>query len=694
MNPINLLFARLCVLATSLAGVPALAQVPANGSFEAGNPMTSWTIGGDTRAGAVRTADISGGTLVVPDGSWVAAISTGPNARTSGPVDFDGFGGNNDYDISYIESTFAVGFSPAFIAFDWGFASNEQDEQDQFDDLMDVKVDGTRIFSRSSCKNNGSSYSPFPNASCQNANPVNQVINSPAALATVALTYGPPVFQRVCLQLPDAAIADGTATLRFSVADGNDRAFDSTQFVDNVQLKTSCNEVGSIVQLTNTTGSFVEIKNGAPIFRAASARLIASDATGTNVAFATSQNLGANPNLLDQVYVWNGTAFTRLSGLTVQSGGQIQGIALSAQLDGAIRGRYLAIAAKLTETDNTEIYRYDRNTNTLLTITNTTGCDNTNPTIDGDGNVIAFESTCSAFTGAGTTKKIAVWNGTTTSTNLFGTTACEMAEPALTKNANGRYLAFKSKCVHNGANADANFEIYRFDRGNSGGNSGTTAGNFTRITNTTTNGGAGATLNMSPVLDGTTTGTNIYFLSDGNLTPTAAFFNADFSQEIFRYEVGAGTPLTQRTTSSDSIYVGVDTDIDGNVNYSYERISLLNFTFSVGRRRVNTPPTADSENNLATGTSIQFARIGRDGIVPVVNFLSSENFLTTNADGNTEVWQGECNDACRTPLPCRRDTRGRRLRRAAAVRARWADPARRRGSLRLGQSRNLPGCSD
>jgi hypothetical protein len=212
-----------------------------------------------------------------------------------------------------------------------------------------------------------------------------------------------------------------------------------------------------------------------------------------------------------------------------------------------------------------------------------------------------------------------------------------MASPNLTKNANGRYLVFTSTCVHstNNAPADGNAEVYRYDR-NAGG---TTASSFVRITSTTTNGTNGpATLNLSPVLDGSATGQYVYFLSDGNLTSTAPVFNADFSQEIFRYEVGASTPLVQRTNSSDSVYVGVDVGIDGNRDYAYERISLLNGQFSVGKRRVN--GTNDTENNLATGTSVRGARFGVNGIIPVVNFLSSENFLGTNADRNTEVWQG------------------------------------------------------
>lgn len=610
----------------------AQAQIPVNGNFETGT-IANWTAGSDLRAGAVRASYVSG-TLVIPEGTWAGAISTGPGQRSTGPLDFDGFGGNNDYDLSWLESTSTVTFSPAFVAFDWAFASSEQNEPDQFDDVMDVKVDGTRIFSRSSCKLNGSSYSPFPNANCQNASVVNNTINDPAALDGVNLRFGPPTFQRVCLQIPAAALTDNSVTLRFSVADTNDRNVDSTLFIDDVKIRTSCNEVGSIVQRTATSGRNVELKGGTFFFRAANARLIANDATGEIVAFVTNADLGSNPNLLDQIYVWNGTSFARATGINVTSGGGISGLAMSHQDS----GRYLAIAARLTDTATTQIYRYDRNTNTLTALTSTTGCENGSPTIDGDGNVIAFESTCNALTGSGTAKKIVVWNGTSLSSSLFGTTTnCAMAEPALTKNTSGRYLAFKSTCVHNGVNTDLNNEIYRFDRGSAGTNSGTTAGNFTRITAENTSGPA--PINTSPVLDGSANGTYIYFISTGNLTPSAANFNADFSPEIFRYQVGAGTPLTQRTNSSDSAYVGVDTDTDGTLNYAYERISLLNGQFSVGLRRVN--GTTDVETNLATGLTTNGVRFGRSNtVVPIVNFISSENFLGTNADLNAEVWQG------------------------------------------------------
>ena len=59
----------------------------------------------------------------------------------------------------------------------------------------------------------------------------------------------------------------------------------------------------------------------------------------------------------------------------------------------------------------------------------------------------------------------------------------------------------------------------------------------------------------------------------------------------------------------------------------------------MGQRRVN--GTSDIENNLATGLTTNGARIGRTStVIPVVNFISAEDFLGTNADRNAEIWQG------------------------------------------------------
>lgn len=643
--------ARLCLLALFGFASAAQAQVPANGSFETGD-LTSWTTGGYTRVGAIRASNITPTTsLVIPDGTWAAAISTGPGERatgTTGGVDFDGLGGVNDYDLSYLQSVFTLPANSNYVAFNWGFASGEQNEPDQYDDVMDVTVNGTRIMTRSSCKLNGSSYSPFPNANCQSATVVDHTVNNTATanLRTINLRFGSPVFQRICLPLPAGLVTGSNVTLRFNVADQNDHQVDSTLFIDDVEIKSSCNEVGTIVQLTTTTGRNVEVKGGGFLFRQASARALATDATGKTVAFITSADHGSNANLLDQIYIWNGTSFSRASwtGTQMASGGQIQNLALSPLQDGTLLGRYIVFAAKLSETDNYEIYYYDRSTSALATITTTSGCDNTDPTVDGDGGVIAWVSNCNALTSAGSLRRIVVRNmATSANTIVPGPAMCAANREArgvrLTKNANGRYLVFESDCqpVASG-NTDLNYEIFRYDRNGAA----TAAASYLQITSTTTNASAAQiTQNSFAVLDGSSDGRYTYFISNGNLTPSGSIFNADYSFEIFRYDANAAlaSRTVQRTNGSDSDYIGVDTGVDGATDYAFERFERNTFNTSVGRRRIPTTGT-DSENLLASASFVFGARIGLDGVVPVVNFLSPENFLGTNADGNTEVWQG------------------------------------------------------
>ncbi|MBL8301053.1 MAG: PD40 domain-containing protein [Rhodanobacteraceae bacterium] len=632
--------------------VTASAQVPTNGNFEAGN-LTGWTTGGYNRAGAIRASNITPTTsLTINEGIWAAAVTTGPGALATGATgatDFDGLGGANDYDISWLQASFALPANAAYVAFDWGFASSEQNEPDQFDDLMDVTVNGTRIMTRSSCKLNGSSFSPFPNANCQNATVVNHTINTTAvtALQNVNLRFGSPSFQRICLPLPAGLTVGANVDLRFTVADQNDHAVDSTLFVDDVEIKSSCNEVGSIVQLTNTTGHNIELKGGGFLARLAAARALAVDSNGRTVAFISSADHGSNSNLLDQIYVWDGLAFTRAawSGTPqMASGGQMQNIALSGDLSGTTYGRHIVFSAKMSETDNYEIYQFDRVSNVLTTVTTTSGCSNTDPTIDGDGNVIAWTSNCNALTGAGTARRIIARAGAT-NTVVPDNTLCPAGTPTreargarLTKNANGRYLVFESNCqpVTSG-NADANYEIFRYDR-NGAANA---AASYAQVTTTTTNASASdITQNSFAVLDGSADGRYVFFISNGNLTPSGTVFNSDYSYEIFRWDgnAAAASRLSQRTNGSDSDIIGLDVSYDA-ADYAFERFERNTFNTSVGRRRVSTTGP-DLENLLASASFVFHARIGKDGVVPVVSFLSPENLLTTNVDGNTEVWQG------------------------------------------------------
>src|SRR5690606_17787599 len=130
------------------------------------------------------------------------------------------------------------------------------------------------------------------------------------------------------------------------------------------------------------------------------------DNTGSAFAFASNGNYGGqNPNLLQQVYIYD-TTYSRVSGLTLSAGGSVQGVSLSGPTVGALRGRYIAIAATLNATASRQIYRWDRQTSTLTQVTSSSGCENRNPSISSDGNRIAWETTCNAYTGQGSTKKV------------------------------------------------------------------------------------------------------------------------------------------------------------------------------------------------------------------------------------------------------------------------------------------------
>ncbi|GMV32023.1 MAG: hypothetical protein AMXMBFR59_41480 [Rhodanobacteraceae bacterium] len=649
MTPCRLAVHAIALVAFSVA---ARAQVPTNGSFETGD-LTGWTTGGYNRAGAIRSSHITPTTsLTIPDGTWAAAVSTGPGelaTGTTGATNFDNLGGTNDYDLNWLQASFTLPANAAYVAFDWGFASGEQNEADQYDDLMDVTVNGTRIMTRSSCKLNGSSYSPFPNANCQNATVVNHTVNSNAvtALRNINLRFGSPAFQRICLPLPAGLVVGTTVALRFTAADQNDHQVDSTLFIDNVEIKSSCTEVGTIVQLTNTTGRNVELKGGGFFMRSAAARALAVDSNGRAVAFISSADHGGNANLLDQIYVWNGLSFVRATwtGTTQMTlGGQMQNIAISGDQSGTLYGRYIAFSARMTETDNYEVYLFDRSTGALTTVTNTSGCSNTDPTLDGNGDVIAWTSDCNALTGAGSARRIIVRSGVTNTVvpaNALcptATPALEARGPRLTRNANGRYLVFESNCqpVTNG-NSDGNYEIFRYDRNGAA----SAAASYAQITTTTINGSASqVTQNSFAVLDGSSDGRYVFFISNGNLTPSGSVFNSDYSYEIFRWDgnAAAASRLSQRTNGSDSHYLGLDLSYDGS-DYAFERLEINTGYTSVGRRRV-AAAGADSESLLASGPFVYHARIGKDGVVPVVSFLSPENFLSTNADGNPEVWQG------------------------------------------------------
>lgn len=652
----------LALASVSVCCVPAGAQVISNSSFEAG--LTGWTVGGTNRVAAITGADITGAgaNVTAPDGNNFAVLSTGPGDRGGAAFRID----NNtvdDNDIATLSITVSIPFRPAVLAFDWTYPSSEQDQAAQYDDLAEVMVyqgappaDPTttgRLFAVSSPRNGtNNSNSNFPDAHKLADTQTTWTINGGATGGT-QLRFRVPAWRRACvpIPLPDAA-PPFTRTIRFRVADQVDRQFDSALFLDRVEVRAACDAtpLEHVTQITETTGSQLSVKGGGLNFRPVQTTHVAADPTGTVFAVASNANLdGSNPNLIPSVFMRvGGGGWSRVTGLTMQDRGSIQSLNVSGQPttgSGQISGRYVAIAARLTETDNTEIYLWDRNSSVLTTITDTSGCTNENPAINRKGDVIAFESTCATLTGAGANRHVVAWTGGATNavSSISGTGACIARSPSVNHNSNnsansldGRYVVYESNCNF-GSNADGNFEIFRFNRNTS---------SRRQITTTTS-----PVLNASPQIDKDDVGRNVYFLSTGNFAGN----NADGSMEVYRFQCNNNVDCTGSSGGSSGFFQWTDNvstsyavgfkrmfnpnpanagDVT-NERIAFERLDLLTGASEVVYRE---GATASTERVMTIANGTPSLTVGDDSGVPVIGLVSAGDLINLNADENSEAY--------------------------------------------------------
>ena len=656
-SPLSLFFSAM--LLTGAAGVQANPIV--NSGFETGD-LTGWTPGGTGRVAAIQGNDItgSGANVSAPEGSWFAVLSTGPGGA-SGFLRMD----DNttwDYDPATLEMTVDISQRPAVLAFDWSFGTSEQHQPSSYDDLFDVSVyqgappadpftTSERLFSGSSPRNSGSSISNFPDAPIRGTNTVNWTINNAGTASGSVIIFGFHNWQRTCIgiPLPDNVAPPFTRTLRFRVADQADSGYDSALLIDNVQIRPACDATPSenITQITQTSTSQVIAKNGGLLFRQATNRVLAMDPSGTIVALASNADLdGTNPNFIEQVFIREGLGgWQRVTGLPMQEGGQVKGLAFSGETNtgpgaGQIAGRYLAISARVTDTGSTEIYLWDRYSQTLGTITSTTGCDNLNPTVNRGGDVVAFDSDCGALTGAGSSRHVLAWagGGVNVVTNLSGTGTCTARNAHLNHHSNnggrdGRYVVFEADCNY-GSNGDGNQEIFRFRRDNS---------RLEQLTNT----GAGI-LNSNPQLDRETRGREVYYLSTQNTGS-----NPDGTLQVFRERCNnencsSQSGLTQWTsngatdlTISFRVLPEANPNSDSvNSRFVFERLDLLTGIFAVGYQAGS---SAASERIVSLQPSIQGLAGGYDAN-PLVGFITPADITGQNSDGNAEAFLVEVID--------------------------------------------------
>lgn len=251
----------------------------------------------------------------------------------------------------------------------------------------------------------------------------------------------------------------------------------------------------------------------------------------------------------------------------------------------------------------------------ITEITFTSGAENRDPSVSGDGTRIAFSSTSNLTNqNADRNQEIFLYDAAAgTITQVTDTVEGGNADPSIS--ADGMRIAFASIANVTGQNADGNFEVFLYD---------TAAGTITQVTDTTEGGNAG------PSVSGD--GARIAFVSISNLTNQ----NADGSAEIFLYDATAGT-FTQ-VTDTTAFFVNESPSISGDGS----RIAFRSNRFAAGNLDGNSEiflyDAATKALTQVTDT------VGSVNASPSISgdgrriAFESDSFAGSNADGNREIF--------------------------------------------------------
>jgi hypothetical protein len=599
---------RALALAAALLPSAVAAQIT-NGGFETGN-LSGWTVSGTGRVEVLGATNFTPN-ITPPEGTRFALLSTGPGVIGGAVGDLDG-NGVSDYDAARLSVSLTVTSVPVALSFTWAMLTSDATRAAQYDDFFKVTLNGSVALARSVYKPGGNS--PYTDSPAYNG--TSATVSSPGVTNTSLFAQGTTGFQQACAVIN----TPGTYTLEFLVADQSDGDNDTGLLIDDVRFPSPC--LNTLGQMSNTAGLNLEAKVGSLTFTPTETRDVALNNTGTIAALISNGNLtGDNPNVQTQLFLWADGTFERITSMV---GGDAGRPSLTSN------GRWIAFASTgdLTpgnpgNTDrNWEIFRFDRTNFALQQITNTTNCANTSPSIgvDASGRWIAFATTCPGQVGVGFNvdgnSEVIAFDSTNVTFLGRETTGCSSFAPSI-QTTNGRYIFMVTNCVYPGiSNADGNKEIVRWDKTNSV---------YLQITNT-----AATVYNDVPSASGD--GLAVGFLSSGNFTGG----NADGSLEVFRWRSTAPNYLQLTSTPATIAHTWVTAE-DSARYFAAERLDTTTFDIDTILIDANVP----SSTTLASSPSSSFPAVALNGTTPVVYFQSTGDFDGRNPDGNSEIFAND-----------------------------------------------------
>ncbi|MDW8479150.1 MAG: hypothetical protein RML12_04005 [Xanthomonadales bacterium] len=646
--------------ATAPPGLPA--QVIPNGGFESG--LAGWTVGGTGRVAAIQGSDITGGSFSAFQGSFFAALSTGPGNAGGGAVRIDG-NTTDEFDAATLAVTVNIPFRPAVLAFEWSFASSEQDQAAQYDDLFDVMIyQGTpptdptttgRVFSGSSPRNSGTSISNFPDTHILGTTVVNWSITGAgsAPITGTQLRFGiPALASRLRADPPAGHCAalhphhplpgrgPGRQRLRFGAVPrpgGDPRRLrrhapvaGDPDHPDRGRAGRGQGRGADPAHDHPDPGRGRSERDGAGGGLERQPRRNQPEPRGPGLRARRARRLAAGDAAADAPRRVDPGA--RLLGRGQRGAGSLPRDRGPGRPHRQHRDLPLGPGHQHPDHDHGDERlpepqpgdqprrRRDRLRQRLHRARGGRGP----PARAGVGGRCHERS-----------------RPTSSPRAQPPSAACTARNPWLNHHADsggrdGRYVVYEANCNHGGGNADGNFEIFRFNR----------ATNVRRQITSSTN----PVTNFSPQIDRDDNGRNVYFLSNGNYAGT----NAAGAVQLFRFQcdndancpsfsggVNGFFQWTQLNPAAHLLYgfrvpfepaAGSTATV---TRFAFERIELASGITQVGYQAGT---SSAAEQILALQNGVLALGAGFDAGVPVVQFITAGDLINQNADLNNELY--------------------------------------------------------
>lgn len=610
------------LVAAAVMAVGGSAAAQTNGGFEDG-VLAPWVAGGSGGAEVLQATALSP-SITPPEGSFFALLSTGPGNRPGDDTgDRDG-NGVTEYDTTTLSYDFTTTAPDQALSLRWAFLTSEQDEDDPFDDIFEVRVDGVTVLARSVNKPGGGS--PFPDAPA--ADGVARTVTSSGTTNGSSYVDGASPFDQLCVVIASA----GSHTVEIAVADQSDQIVDSGVLVDDLRVPSSC---AGTVQLTDTSGAELELKGGGLEWRPhlSGSRLgspASVSADGSTVGFLSTGNAtGDNPGAQTQVLV---TDSDRVQRLTATVGGEARGPSLSAS------GRWVAFSATDDPAGNNpdgnlELFRRDLLLGTTQQLTTTSGCENASPSQSGagGGRRIAFSTDCTDLVpgyNPDGNREVVVWDDFS-GFRLRETAGCTSLAPAISED--GSVVAFISDCDLTGSNSDRNLELFTL---------APDSGTVTQRTVTTVDA-----VGSPAVSDGASVaadGSRIAFVSTADLAGANPFG----SLEAFLWQGGSFTQLSDGSP--------LDLHLVARIDRSGTAVAVERLDLSTGATEVAVVDVSSGTSTPVAGGDAAQPAVAVDAGTAIVVWESSGDPLGLNPDGNLELFRsatvlGATGDLCREP---------------------------------------------